>query len=354
MQIDEKYMARCLVLAKAGMCNVAPNPMVGAVIVYQDRIIGEGFHQRCGEVHAEVNAINAVKDRCLLKDATLYVNLEPCSHYGKTPPCAELIIREGIPRVVVGSLDPFSEVSGRGVRMLQEAGVEVVVGVLEEEAVRLNRFFMTVHTQHRPYVILKWAQSADGFIDRIRTDSLMPPIQFSTSFTKRHLHKLRSEVSAIMVGTNTAVLDNPSLTVRHWAGDSPVRIVLDRSLRIPDSHHLFDGSVQTYVFTEKAKGNRENVEYICVDFSKSLIQEVLAFLYERKLNSLLVEGGASLHESFLASGLFDEIRIETSPVLLNDGVNAPNIQSLRCREIKRIPFRQTSNNDINTITICTC
>jgi len=354
MQIDERYMARCLVLAKNGMCNVAPNPMVGAVIVYQDRIIGEGFHQRCGDVHAEVNAINAVKDKRLLKDATLYVSLEPCSHYGKTPPCAELIIREGIPRVVVACLDPFSEVSGRGVRMLQDAGIEVVVGVLEDEAVWLNRFFMTAHTQHRPYIILKWAQSTDGFIDRIRTGSLVFPVQFSTSSTRRYLHKLRSEVSAIMVGTNTAILDNPSLTVRHWVGNSPVRIVLDRSLRIPDSHHLFDGTVQTYVFTESIKENRKNVEYIHVDFSKSLIPEVLGFLYARKLNSLLVEGGALLHESFLASGLFDEIRIETSPMLLNEGVKAPCISSVKYRKKKCIPVGQVCKNDKNTITICTC
>ncbi|MDR0348092.1 MAG: bifunctional diaminohydroxyphosphoribosylaminopyrimidine deaminase/5-amino-6-(5-phosphoribosylamino)uracil reductase RibD, partial [Tannerella sp.] len=327
MQMDERYMARCLALAEAGRYHVAPNPMVGAVIVYRDRIIGEGFHRRCGEAHAEVNAIEAVKNKRLLKDATLYVSLEPCSHYGKTPPCTELIIREGIRRVVVGSLDPFSEVSGRGIRMLQDAGAEVVAGVLEEEAVRLNRFFMTAHIRHRPYVILKWAQSADGFIDRVRTGGFVPPVQFSTPVTRRHLHKLRSEVSAIMVGTNTAVLDNPSLTVRHWVGNSPVRILLDRSLRVPPSHHLLDGTVQTCVFTEKTAGNRKNVEYIRMDFSKLLIQQILKFLFERKINALLVEGGASLHESFLESGLFDEIRIETSPVLLNGGIKAPGIQS---------------------------
>lgn len=354
MQIDERYMVRCLALAKAGQCNVAPNPMVGAVIVHRDRIIGEGFHQRCGEVHAEVNAIHAVKDKRLLKDSTLYVNLEPCSHYGKTPPCAELIIREGIPRVVVGCLDPFPEVSGRGIRMLQDAGVEVVVDVLKEEAMSLNRFFMTANMKQRPYVILKWAQSSDGFIDRIRTDKLIPPVQFSTSVTRRSLHKLRSEVSAIMVGTNTAILDNPSLTVRHWTGNAPVRVVLDRSLRIPASYHLLDGRVQTYVFTEEVAENRENVAYVSVDFSDSLIPAVLKFLFEKKLNSLLVEGGALLHESFLRVGLFDEIRIETSPKLLYNGVPAPSIQSVKCCNRKSFFAESLTENEKNTITVCTC
>lgn len=355
MQIEEKYMARCLALAKSGLCNVAPNPMVGAVLVYQDRIIGEGFHQRCGDVHAEVNAIRAVKDKHLLSDATLYVNLEPCSHYGKTPPCAELIIREGIPRVVVGCLDPFPEVAGRGVRMLREAGVEVVVDVMREEAMQLNRFFMTAHMQKRPYVILKWAQSADGFIDRTRTDGLTTqPVRFSTSVTRRYLHKLRSEISAIMVGTNTAISDNPSLTVRHWMGNSPVRVVLDRNLRIPASHHLLDGEVQTYVFTEKTAENRKNVEYVRIDFSTTLIQGVLSFLFERGLNSLLVEGGASLHESFLRAGTFDEIRIETSPILLHDGIMAPSIRSLKYSKRERYIMDGLVENEKNTMTICTC
>lgn len=353
MQVDEKYMMRCLALAKAGACSVAPNPMVGSVIVYQDRIIGEGYHQRCGEVHAEVNAVASVKDKRLLKDATLYVNLEPCSHYGKTPPCAEMIIREGIPRVVIGTLDPFPEVSGRGIRMLQEAGVEVVVGVMEKEAMALNRFFMKANILKRPYVILKWAQSRDGFMDRIRPDALEPPVQFSTPSTCRSLHKLRSEVSAIMVGTCTAILDNPSLTVRHWVGDSPVRVVLDRSLRIPASNHLFDGSVRTLVFTEQSVENREQVDYIGIDFSAPIIPQVLRVLFEQKLNSLLVEGGASLHRSFLEAGLFDEIRIETAPFDLFDGVKSPDIQYLMSCPGMDVSIEKINKKNENTIAIYT-
>lgn len=340
MQIDEIYMKRCLNLARFGAGSVAPNPMVGAVIVYQDRIIGEGYHRRCGEAHAEVNAIAAVRDKKLLKEATLYVNLEPCSHYGKTPPCAELIIREGIPRVVVGTLDPFPEVAGRGVRMLLDAGVEVAVGILEKESMALNRFFITVQTRRRPYVILKWAQSADGFIDRIRKTETELPVQFSTPATRRYVHRLRSEVSAIMVGTHTAVLDNPSLTVRHWAGRSPVRVVLDRSLRIPASSHLFDGTIRTLVFTEREATDRTNVEYISADFSKPVVQQVLNVLFEQKINSLLVEGGAMLHKSFLDAGLFDEIRIETAPILLGDGVKSPHIQCKKNRLKKNCFMRE--------------
>ena len=242
VEVEEKYMARCIELAKGGRGNVSPNPMVGAVVVHKGRIIGEGFHRKCGEAHAEVNAIASVKDESLLKDSTIYVSLEPCSHYGKTPPCAELIIRKGIPRVVVGCLDPFPEVSGRGVRMLREAGVEVVTDVMEEEARALNKAFMTLQTKGRPYIILKWAQSEDGFIDRLRMDVLEPVTV---------VHKLRSEVAAIMVGTRTALLDNPSLNVRHWSGNSPVRVVLDRRLVIPDSYRLLDGSLRTLIFTEK-------------------------------------------------------------------------------------------------------
>lgn len=354
MQIDEKYMMRCLTLAKAGVSSVAPNPMVGSVIVYKERIIGEGYHRRYGEVHAEVNAIAAVKDEGLLKEATLYVNLEPCSHYGKTPPCVELIIRKGIPRVVVGTLDPYPEVSGRGVRILRDAGIEVEVGVMKEEAMTLNRFFMKTYTQRRPYVILKWAQSKDGFIDRIRSDASEPAVQFSTPSTRRSLHKLRSEVSAIMVGTNTAILDNPSLTVRHWAGNSPVRIVLDRTLRIPSYYHLLDGTVPTLVFTEQSAVDRKCVEYIRIDFSEPVIPQVLQTLFERKLTSLLVEGGASLHEHFLEAGLFDEIRIETAPFNLYEGVKTAHDQSVSDCFIDCCRMENMHRTDGNTIAVYTC
>jgi diaminohydroxyphosphoribosylaminopyrimidine deaminase/5-amino-6-(5-phosphoribosylamino)uracil reductase len=322
MQVDEKYMMRCLQLARCGAASAAPNPMVGAVAVHEGRIIGEGFHRRYGEAHAEVNAITSVRNESLLRRATLYVNLEPCSHYGKTPPCTELILRRRIPRVVVGCLDPYPEVAGRGIRILREAGVEVVEGVLEREARALNCFFITAQTLRRPYVILKWAQSADGFMDRLRTGAAVPPVQLSTPATRRTVHKLRSEVAAILVGTQTVVLDNPSLTVRHWAGNSPVRVFIDRELRVSPDSHLLDGAAPTLVFTARHVGQQRRAEYIRIDFSRPVIPQILHHLYGRRLCSLLVEGGAQLHQSFLASGLWDELQVETAAVTLGEGVRA--------------------------------
>jgi riboflavin biosynthesis protein ribD len=325
MVVEEKYMARCIELARGGEGNTAPNPMVGAVIVHKGKIIGEGFHRKCGEAHAEVNAVASVRDEALLRDSTIYVSLEPCSHYGKTPPCAELIIRKGIPRVVVGTLDPFPEVSGRGVRMLREAGIEVVTGVLEEEARALNPAFMTFQIRKRPYVYLKWAQSADGFMDIRREDASVPSVLLSSAETLRRVHRLRSEVAAIMVGTRTALLDNPSLTVRHWAGRSPVRVVLDRTLKLPVGSHLLDGAVPTLVFTAVEVESRPNVEYVQIDFGQEVLSQVLQYLYEQNLNSLMVEGGAELLESFLDVGLWDEAWVETAPVVLGAGVKAPAV-----------------------------
>lgn len=325
MTIDEKYMKRAMVLAANGRGAVKSNPMVGAVIVYDDRIIGEGFHCEYGKAHAEVNAIRSVKDESLLAKSTMYVTLEPCSHYGKTPPCAELIIQKHIPRVVIGTLDPYPEVAGRGVEMLRKAGVEVITGLLEDELHELNRPFMTAHLRKRPYVILKWAQSADGFIDKKRSDASTPAVVLSTPESMRLVHKLRAEVSAIMVGTNTALLDNPALTVRHWVGEAPVRVVLDRSLRIPSHYKLFDGSVPTLIFTAGQGESRENVEYITIDFSTHVLPQVLETLYQRKLISLLVEGGSTLHNQFLKENLWDEIRMEETSALLHDGVPAPDL-----------------------------
>lgn len=325
MIIEEKYMSRCIELARKGMGNVAPNPMVGAVIVHNGKIIGEGYHRQCGEAHAEVNAIASVKDESLLKDATIYVSLEPCSHYGKTPPCSELIIRKGIPRVVVGCLDPFPEVSGRGIRMLRDAGVKVVTGVLEKEAQALNPAFMTFQLLKRPYIYLKWAQSADGFLDVLRNDVSVPAATLSSAETMRRVHHLRSNVSAIMVGIRTALLDNPSLTTRHWAGNSPVRVVIDKKLQIPSHYHLLDGKVKTLVFTDCEAVSRECLEYIRIDYSKNILLQILQELYVRKLNSLMVEGGTALLESFLKEDLWDEMWVETTPVKLFSGVKAPGV-----------------------------
>ena len=321
-------MRRALELARYGYGHVSPNPMVGCVIEHNGKIIGEGWHRRFGEAHAEVNAVASVRDEALLRDSTLYVSLEPCSHYGKTPPCAELIIRKGIPRVVVGTLDPFPEVSGRGVRMLREAGVEVVTGVLEEEARALNPAFMTFQIRKRPYVYLKWAQSADGFMDVRRKDASEHPVLLSSAETLRRVHRLRSEVAAIMVGTRTALLDNPSLTVRHWVGRSPVRVVLDRTLKLPAGSHLLDGAVRTLVFTAVEAGSRPNVEYVRIDFGQEVLPQVLQYLYGQNLNSLMVEGGAGLLASFLDAGLWDEAWVETAPAVLGAGVKAPAVSGV--------------------------
>ena len=344
-------MERCLELAGRGRGNVAPNPMVGAVIVCDGHIIGEGYHRCYGEAHAEVNAIASVKDESLLRKSTLYANLEPCSHYGKTPPCAELIIRKEIPRVVVACLDPYPEVAGRGIRMLREAGVQVVCGgegsemgddiTMEHEAEELNRFFITAHKKHRPYIILKWAQSNDSFIDQIRKDSSQKPAQISTTLTRMMVHKLRSEVQAIMVGTNTAILDDPSLTVRHWMGKSPVRVLIDRNLRVPEDCRLFDAKQPTIIYTNKKNSNsrhdfqgKKNIEYVKMDDSVQFLRNIVANLYEKKIISLLIEGGASLHRSFIDEELWDEAFIETSPVSLNEGVKAASI--LSCKDAQLV------------------
>lgn len=346
-EVDEKYMARCIQLARCGKGHTRPNPMVGAVVVYDGRIIGEGYHRKAGEAHAEVNAIAAVKDEKLLENSTLYVSLEPCSHWGKTPPCASLILQKKIPRVVVGCLDPFPEVSGRGVGMLREAGVEVVTGVLEKEAWELNKAFMTLHTENRPYIILKWAESADGFIDRRRLDASEAPARLSSPESFRRVHRLRSEVGAIMVGTTTALLDNPSLTVRLWAGLSPLRVTIDRAGRIPAAYHLLDGAVPTLVFTAvEPPMAQKNVDYVQADFSRPLLPQVMAELARRNIDSLLVEGGAQLLTSCLEAGLWDEARVETAPVCLEGGVKAPVIAG-RPEAVARefIPLEPAARNE---------
>ncbi len=321
---DERYMRRCIELARNGRCNVAPNPMVGAVIVCDGRIIGEGYHIRCGEAHAEVNAIRSVKRTELLTRSTIYVSLEPCSHYGKTPPCADLIVERQIPRIVVGCTDPFSEVAGRGIAKLRAAGREVVTGVLEDECRRLVRRFITFHTQKRPYITLKWAQSADRFIDRLRTEGT--PVILSTPLTSLCTHKLRAESDAILVSGKTALLDNPSLTVRHWQGKNPVRVVLSPHTQLPPTLHLFDGEARTLAFTSPDNPTEApNAERIELPPAADPLHHLLRTLYEMKLQSLLVEGGSRLLQSFIDAELWDEIRIEQSPIRLESGVEAPEI-----------------------------
>lgn len=323
---QDLYMYRCLQLAELGVGYVAPNPMVGAVLVCNDKIIGEGYHHRYGDAHAEPNAINSVKEVELLGQSTLYVSLEPCSHYGKTPPCADLIVSSGIPRVIIGTLDPNPKVAGKGVEKLRNAGVEVIVGVLEEECRELNKRFFIFQELRRPYVLLKWAQTRDGFMDRVRTDVSEPPLQISNNITRQLTHKMRAENQSILVGANTVLLDNPSLTVRNWSGRSPVRIAIDRQRRIPDNFNLMDGSLQTIVFTEKDVENRPRIEFVKINFDVNSVETILAELYKRSIHSVLVEGGPTILNSFIDVGLWDEANIEIAPMLINEGVAAPVLQ----------------------------
>lgn len=342
MQIDPKYMYRCLQLASCGRGYTTPNPMVGAVVVYKGRIIGEGYHRKSGEAHAEVNAINSVKDKSLLRESTLYVSLEPCSHYGKTPPCAQLIIDSKIPRVVIGSLDPFPKVSGRGVKMLQNANVEVAVGLLKEECDELNKEFVTAYTKNRPYVYLKWAQSGDGYMDKKRTSSEEKPAVISNDFTKIQVHKLRAEVDAIMIGTNTAVLDNPTLTTRLWSGKNPVRVILDRELRIPMDSNIYDGQVQTYIVTEKesSQDRFKNVEFIRIDFNSHFLETLMRVLRERDILSIMIEGGAQFLQHIIDKKMWDEAIVEVGSVELNEGIKAPIVKGVLLDECSWMSSRK--------------
>ena len=349
---DLEGLLRCLQLARNGASYTAPNPMVGAVLVCDDVIIGEGYHRRYGCAHAEPNAINSVEDKRLLKKSTLYVNLEPCSHYGKTPPCADLIIASEIPRVVVGTLDPNPKVAGRGIEKLRQAGVEVVCGVLEAECRELNKHFFTFIEKQRPYITLKWAQTRDGFIDAKRDastalsnrdsttpphfDSAQRPLAISNAMTKILAHKLRAEHQAILVGANTVVLDNPKLNVRHWSGRNPIRVAIDRYGVITTDSHLFDGSVQTIIYTGRKPlaydddtNRNSNVELFRVAKLKSIIRSLY---YNKNISSILVEGGAQLLNSFIEQNLWDEAQVEISPIEIKDGVPAPIIPKIPVEE----------------------
>ncbi len=304
---DIRYMRRALQLARCGEGEASPNPMVGAVIVAGGRIIGEGFHRRCGEPHAEVNAVASVADRSLLPHSTLYVTLEPCAHYGKTPPCAKLVIDSRIPRVVVGSRDPFERVSGRGIAMLREAGIDVTEDVLADECRQLNCRFMTAHTLRRPFITLKWAQSSDGFIGIRDRDGNPRPAMISNPLSRVLAHRERIRHDAIMVGTNTVISDNPRLDARLWAGKSPIPVTIDRHGMIPRESKLMH--------------NRNTLVY-----GDITLVDILSDLYtSHYVTSLLVEGGAKLLNSFIAADLWDAIRRETSPEPLGDGIAAPEL-----------------------------
>ena len=320
-------MARCLQLAANGRFGAAPNPMVGAVIVHDGKIIGEGYHRQCGGPHAEVNAVRSVKDERLLRESTMYVSLEPCAHYGKTPPCADMIVEKGIPRVVIGCRDSFDQVDGKGIQKLRAAGIEVTVGVLEHECLELNRAFFTYHSKKRPYITLKWAQSADGYIDRERSEA-EGAVRFSTDETAVRVHRLRALSDAILVGRRTAELDNPSLTTRMWPGRDPLRLVIDRKGVLNANLKLFDGTVKTVVFTEVFRdfSFSEGIEQVRLDFSQDILPQMMEYLHTHKVQRLLVEGGSVLLQSFIDRGLWDEAFVEEASFTLGGGVAAPQIK----------------------------
>lgn len=319
-------MNRCLQLATNGFGNAAPNPMVGCVIVYKNQIIGEGFHQKYGEAHAEVNAINSVKNKEMLKESTLFVNLEPCAHYGKTPPCADLIVKYNIPRVVIGTIDPFAKVAGKGIDILKKAGCDLTVGVLEDECNELNKRFFHFHKTKIPYIILKWAQTNDGFIDKERdADCEAKPNWITNENTRLLVHKWRSEESAIMIGTTTAKNDNPSLNVRDWSGKNPLRIVIDQELSLPKILNIFNQCSNTIIFNNKQNKLVNNLEFIKIDFSRNIIPQILETLHVKNIQSIIIEGGSMLLQSFIDIGCWNEARYFIGESLFKSGVKAPSI-----------------------------
>ena len=325
--IDKKYIKRCFELALKGLGNVSPNPLVGSVVVLNGEIIGEGYHHKCGEAHAEVNAINSVKDKSLLPKSTLYVNLEPCAHYGKTPPCALRIIDEKIKKVVVSNIDCFDQVCGKGIQMLKEDGIEVVTSVLEEEGRWLNRRFFTFHEKKRPYIILKWAQTRDGFIDidRRTSEQEIRSNWITNDELKRVVHKWRSEEDAIMVGSHTIINDNPQLNVRHWTGKSPVRVVIDTEHQLSPRFHVFDESIPTLLFVNQTYDNLPaGIEQIALPVQNRL-QFVMDTLYQKQIQSIIIEGGRFLLQSLIDGNLWDEARMLVGNKFFGDGLPAPQI-----------------------------
>ncbi len=332
MHSDEIYMQRCIDLALPGLGRVAPNPLVGAVVVLKDKIIGEGYHRHYGGNHAEVEAIQAVSDKSLLKRSTLYVNLEPCCHYGKTPPCTNLILKSGIPRVVIGTVDPFDAVAGKGIARLRSQGVHVRVGVLKDDCRELNKRFFTFYEKKRPYIILKWAQTADGFIDISRLPNAEKRPTWITSEKLRMLvHKWRTEEASIMVGTETALKDNPKLNVRDWHGTNPYRIVIDRRFMLSPDYNLLDNSQPTMVFNELQSKTNGKTRFIKLPFNQDILPHVMHNLFEENLQSLIVEGGRRLLQSFIDSNLWDEARIFTGNQFFCHGIKAPEMLHIRSK-----------------------
>lgn len=319
----EKYIQRCFELALKGKFNTAPNPRVGSVIVHEDIIIGEGSHRKYGEAHAEVNAVNSVRDKSLLPNSTIYVNLEPCAHFGKTPPCADLIIKHKIPRVVISNIDPFKEVNGGGIARLKESGIEVTTGILEAKGKELNKRFFTFHSKKRPFIILKWAQTSDGFMSRNPEDKNFADNWITTIQSKQLVHLWRAEETGILVGKNTVITDNPYLTCREIEGKSPTRIVIDQNLELTNTYHVFNKEAKTIVLNGIKDETLNEIEYHKVEFSDNSIVHILAKLHELEIQSLIIEGGAYTLQQFIKLNMWDEARVFNGIKTFHQGLKAP-------------------------------
>jgi diaminohydroxyphosphoribosylaminopyrimidine deaminase / 5-amino-6-(5-phosphoribosylamino)uracil reductase len=343
------YMQRCIAIAQLGAGNVAPNPLVGAVLVYEGNIIGEGYHQKYGEAHAEVNCINSVAEEnvSLIAKSILYVSLEPCAHFGKTPPCVDLILKYNIPHVVIGCRDSFEKVNGKGIEKLKAAGVKVEFGILEKECRILNKIFFTFQEKKRPYIILKWAQTNDGFI--AAEDGA--PIKISNDFANKRIHKLRAETAAILVGKNTALKDNPSLTTRLWEGKNPVRIIIDTNLELKNNFNVFNDEAPTIIINKKKHETVGNIIFYKIAEGKAVTEGIIECLYEQQLNAVIIEGGATTLQYFIDANLWDEAIIITSTIMnIKTGIFSPKLKGdilLYTENIftDRIDFYKQTNNE---------
>lgn len=349
---NEYYMARCLEIAKSGLPAAMPNPSVGAVLVYNDNIIGEGYTSAYGGAHGEVNAFASVKNKELIKDATLYVSLEPCSHYGKTPPCCDLVIAQQVKKVVVGMIDPFAKVAGNGIKRLQEAGIAVTVGVLENECWEVNKRFFTYHQKKRPYVILKWAQTNNGFIAPLHKKK-QEPIWITNTYTRQWVHKLRSEEQAILVGTQTVLADNPKLNTRDYNGKSPIRVILDQHLKIDASFHVLDNSVKTIIINKSVTKQDKNTYWETIDFNLPIARQILNILYQHNIQSVIIEGGTITLQTFIDANLWDEAFVcQGNMINFEAGIKAPQLSGhiKQIQSLKNDSITQYTNSSSNAST----
>ncbi|SUX46651.1 bifunctional diaminohydroxyphosphoribosylaminopyrimidine deaminase/5-amino-6-(5-phosphoribosylamino)uracil reductase RibD [Chryseobacterium indoltheticum] len=320
---EEFYIKRCIELAQKAIGNTYPNPLVGSVIVHDDKIIGEGYHHKAGENHAEINAVNSVEEKSLIPESTIYVSLEPCAHFGKTPPCALKIVELGFKKVVIGAMDSHDKVNGKGKKIIQDAGIEVVSGVLEKECIELNKRFFTYHEKRRPFIILKWAESGDRFMDKD-----FKPTQISNALTKQFVHQLRSNEHSILIGTMTALRDNPSLTTREIVGRNPIRILIDIDLKVPKDFNVYSNEAETLVFNSVKEGDEGNIKFIKTS-RENFIANMLKTLHELQIQSIIVEGGSLVLQQFIDAGLWDEtIVIKNKNLVLENGTKAPRFNKM--------------------------